>query len=200
MSTQGTDPLRDTDIRPALCSHILDRLADVDDTAILEELGICRGQVRADLAVVNGQLHGYEIKSDRDTSRRLAGQADSYSKVFDRATLVVGEQLIAEALAAVPDWWGILQLRPSTTGLLFKTIRRARSNPRRDPRSLVEFLWLADAIALLEQRGVARGARGKPRRFVWDRICEHFDVDEIAAAVRNQLKARAGQQVLPQHK
>jgi len=200
MSPRGTDPLRDTDIRPALRSHILDRLAGVDDTVILEEIGICRGQARADLAVVNGQLHGYEIKSDRDTPRRLAGQADFYSKVFDRATLVVGEKRIAEVQATVPDWWGILQLRPRTTGLLFKTIRRARSNPCRDPRSLVEFLWLGDAMALLEQRGVARGVRGRPRRFVWDRICENFGVDEIATAVRDHLKARAGQQELPQQK
>jgi hypothetical protein len=38
-----------------------------------------------------------------------------------------------------------------------------------------------------------RGARGKPRELVWDRVCEHFDVTEIAAAVRERLKARATQ-------
>ena len=56
---------------------------------------------------------------------------------------------------------------------------------------MVELLWFNDAIALLEERNVARGVRGKPRRIVWDRVCEHFNVDEIAAAVRAQLKARA---------
>jgi hypothetical protein len=55
---------------------------------------------------------------------------------------------------------------------------------------LVELLWFDDAIGLLEGRDVARGVRGKPRRFVWDRVCEHFSVDEIASAVRTQLKAR----------
>ena len=35
----------------------------------VEELGVCRGRVRVDVAVVNGTLHGYEIKSDRDSLR-----------------------------------------------------------------------------------------------------------------------------------
>jgi hypothetical protein len=43
----------------------------------------------------------------------------------------------------------------------------------------------------LEQRDAARGVRGKPRPVVWDRVCEHFGVEEIAAAVRSRLKVRA---------
>ena len=47
---------------------------------ILDELGICRGRVRIDLTVVNGLLHGYEIKSERDTLARLETQADLYGR------------------------------------------------------------------------------------------------------------------------
>ena len=39
--------------------------------------------------------------------------------------------------------------------------------------------------------------RGKPRRFVWDRVCERFELDEIAAAVRDCLKARSKRTVAP---
>jgi hypothetical protein len=46
-------------------------------------------------------------------------------------------------------------------------------------------------MALLEERNAARGVRGKPRRIVWDRVCDRFGVDEIAAAVRARLKTRA---------
>lgn len=46
-------------------------------------------------------------------------------------------------------------------------------------------------MALLEERDAARGVRGKSRRIVWDRVCDRFDVDEIAAAVRARLKTRA---------
>jgi hypothetical protein len=183
--------LRDADIRPALRSNLLDKHADQLDTAIFEELGICRGRVRVDVAVVNGTFHGYEIKSDRDSLRRLDVQADVYGKVLDRATLVVGERHLSDALDLLPAWWGVLLIHPAASGPRFRTVRRGRKNPRKDPRSLVELLWLEDALALLETRNIARGVRGKPRWFVWDRICEHFGVDEIAAAVRAQLKARA---------
>ena len=188
---QKRGALDESGIRPALLSRLLPKHAGRASTAIIEELGLCRGRVRVDVAVVNGRLHGYEIKSDRDTLRRLTVQVEIYGKVLDRATLVVGDRYLAEALEVVPVWWGVLHVHPTATGLRFKTVRRARKNPRRDPRSLVELLWNDDAIALLEERNAARGVRGKPRRLVWDRVCEHFAVDEIASAVRARLKTRA---------
>lgn len=186
--------LYDSGIRPALRSWLLRKHTAEVDTVIFEELGLCRGQVRVDVAVVNGLLHGYEIKSDRDSLRRLAVQVEIYGKVLDRATLVVGERYLAEVSNIVPGWWGILYVYSTAKGLRFKTVRRSRNNPHRDPHSLVELLWLDHAIALLQERNAARGVRGKPRRFVWDRICSSFGVDEIAAAVRTRLKARAAMQ------
>ncbi len=183
--------LADSDIRPALRLRLLAQHAREADTVLLEELGLCRGQVRVDLAVVNGLLQGYEIKSDRDSLRRLVGQVELYSRVLDRATLVVGERHLPEALEIVPIWWGILRMEPMYRSPRFKTVRRGRRNPVRDPRSLVELLWLDDAVAMLERRHAERGIKGKPRRAVWDRVCEHFDVEEIATEVRARLKARA---------
>jgi diadenosine tetraphosphatase ApaH/serine/threonine PP2A family protein phosphatase len=186
--------LGDAEIRPVLRSKLFDKHAGQSDTAIIEELGICRGRVRIDVAVVNGALHGYEIKSDRDSLRRLDVQVDFYGKVLDRATLVVGERHLSHALDLLPAWWGVLLIHQTASEPRFKSVRRERKNPRKDPRSLVELLWLEDALALLEARNVARGVRGKPRWFAWDRVCENFSVNEIAAAVRVQLKARAAMQ------
>lgn len=190
--------LCDADIRPALRLWLMAKYACESNTVILEELGICRGQVRVDLAVVNGVLHGYEIKSDRDSLRRLEGQADVYSKVLDRATIVVGKKHISNVLELIPNWWEILQVDSKSSNPRFKTIRRGLKNPERDSRSLAELLWLDDAVALLEQRDAARGIRGKPRRVVWDRVCEILTVDEIAIAVREHLKSRAMPTMLPQ--
>ncbi len=188
-------PFRDAEIRQALRSWLRIKHATESDTVVIDELGVCRGQVRIDVAVVNGRFHGYEIKSDRDSLRRLDGQVDMYSRVLDRATIVVGDRHLTETLNAVPRWWGVLRFEPGPKEPRFKAVRRGRNNPRRDPRSLVELLWLDDAITLLTRRNVARGVRGKPRRIVWDRVCEYFEVDEIAASVRAQLKARAARQV-----
>lgn len=183
--------LSDADIREALRSRLLRQHRLEPDTVYVEELGVCRGRVRIDLAVVNGLFHGYEIKSDRDSLRRLAGQIDLYSRVLDRATLVVGERHLDEAMQLLPVWWSVLRASAGPRGLHFRSVRRGRNNPRRDPRALVELLWLDSALELLVQRDLVRGVRGKPRWVVWERVCQHFDVDEIAARVREHIKARS---------
>lgn len=190
-------PHGDAGIRPALLARLSGHHLDEPGTVIIEELGLCRGKVRVDVAVVNGSLHGYEIKSDRDSLRRLANQVHMYGKVLDRATLVVGERHLPKALTFLPEWWGVLRIITTTRGLQFKAVRRGRKNPKKDPRALVELLWYEDAIALLEEHNIARGLRGKPRQMLWDKICEQFHPGDIATVVRTQLKTRAMSKVLP---
>lgn len=187
--------LSDSDIRSVLRVRLSQKYRRKSRTAIIEELGLCRGQVRVDLSVVNGSLHGYEIKSDRDSLRRLKTQAVLYGKVFDRATLVVGERHLAEALYDLPRWWGITLVHQSARGPHLKTVRSSQNNPNIDPRALVELLWLDDALELLERRNAARGFRGKARWIVWNRVCELYSRKEIAKAVREKLKARAKRRV-----
>ncbi len=153
-------PLADSDIRPLLREWLRARHEGDPETVILDELGICRGRVRIDLTVVNGLLHGYEIKSDRDTLARLATQG----------------VILAEQRRVTPR---------------FVVRRRGARNPRVDASAIVEFLWREDAIALLETRGAAAGLRSKTRFAMWDRIREVCGVEEIAAAARARLKAKA---------
>lgn len=193
----GPASLGDSAIRPALQARLFEEHSHEADTVVIEELGLCRGRVRIDMTVVNGLLHGYEIKSDRDTLRRLSAQVDVYSKVLDQATLIVGDRFLAEAPDVVPTWWGVLHAHPTSEGLQFRTVRRPQMNPQRDARALVELLWFDHAVALLEERNLARGMRSKTRRVVWDSVCDHFDVDDIAAAVRTRLKARSTKQSPP---
>lgn len=181
------------EIRAALEERFAQVLNGRCDTAIIHELGLCRGQARVDLVVVNGWLHGFEIKSDRDTLRRLDAQVDYYSKVLDQATLVVGERHFVGALAKIPDWWGVIEVSAAESAeLTLVEHRPALMNPDRDPRALVELLWVDDTIEMLSRRNLARGVRGKPRYMLWDRVCANFELDEIAAEVRGKLKARTG--------
>ena len=180
----------DREIRDALLATLHESHASGDDVALLEELGLCRGKVRVDVTLVNGSLHGYEIKSDRDSLRRLARQVVFYSAVLDRATLVVGERHVRDAIDVVPGWWEILLANVTPTDLVLTQLRPGQINENRDRRALVELLWLDDALSLLATRTAVRGFRSKSRRDVWNRVCEIYDVDEIAAAVRERLKAR----------
>src|SRR5436309_5269309 len=97
----------DVQIRTALKSKLLVRHKNDSDTMIIEELGVHHVALRIDLAVVNGELHGFELKSDRDTLSRLREQAKAYASVFDRVTLVLGKRHVRRALEMIPDWWGI---------------------------------------------------------------------------------------------
>ena len=97
---------RDCDIRLALEARLVQQHGDEPDTIIRHEVGICAGKRRIDMAVVNGELTGYEIKSDMDTLARLVGQANAYGSVLDRVVLVTTERHVDSALPLLPDWWG----------------------------------------------------------------------------------------------
>lgn len=188
----------DPEIRAALLERLYRHHDDERDVVFIEELGLCRGQVFVDVTVVNGILHGYEIKSDRDNLRRLIGQSSLYGGVLDRATLVVGPRHAAAAVAAVPSWWGILIAESADGEIHFQQVRNGQLNPSRDPRALVELLWLDRALELLAARNAIRGYRGKRRHEVWKRVCELYDLDEVAEAVRTLLKARRARQSVVQ--
>lgn len=174
--------LGDRDIRPALRTYLR-----APGDVLIEEMGVCGGQVRVDLAVVGDTLDGYEIKSDRDSLRRLAGQVDLYGRVFERMTMVVGPRHFEAVLRTVPASWGLLLVDEA---LDLSPVRQARLNEAVDSRYLVELLWLEECMALLEAHGAARGVRGKPRRDVWGRVCERLTTKDVAAAVRDALRRR----------
>ena len=54
---------------------------------MLHELGILNGATRIDIAVITGQIEGYELKSERDTIQRRPAQRDLHNKVMDRIRL-----------------------------------------------------------------------------------------------------------------
>lgn len=53
--------MHDRDIRVALRASLLHTHSRESQCVIVEELGICDSEARADLAVINGAMHAYEI-------------------------------------------------------------------------------------------------------------------------------------------
>ncbi|HHY79514.1 MAG TPA: sce7726 family protein, partial [Thermoanaerobacter sp.] len=51
------------------------------DTIFVNELDICFGTARIDVAVINGKMHGFEIKSEQDNLERLPAQIEAYNKI-----------------------------------------------------------------------------------------------------------------------
>lgn len=184
--------MRDRDIRAALWALLDEEHANDPDTLVLDELGICQGETRADVAVVNGSLAAFEIKSDRDTLTRLPGQVEAYQRVFDIVTVIVGGRYVERIVEAIPETWGVIQAVPEPHSVELRPLREPLKNERVDPLSVTQLLWRDEALALLEGRGLAKGLRSKPRRLLWQAIVDQLSPEEVSEAVRAQLKAREG--------
>jgi len=177
----------DPDVR-ALLREYLAAVHDRATTRVLEELGLCQGDVRVDVAAVNGELSGYEIKSPSDTLARWLKQCRVYSKVVDRAWLVAPERALSRADA--PEWWGLIAVFDAGERLGLRVVRPAQRNPQPDALSIAKLLWRDEALEVLRGAGCARGVMTKSRKVVWKRLIESVALDDLRAAVRAALQRR----------
>jgi hypothetical protein len=182
--------VRDRDVRETLHRDLRGRHPE-PETLIVDELDL-GGLVRVDVAAVNGALWGYEIKSERDTLRRLPMQVEVYSKVLDYAALVVAERHQEHATALLPDWWQIVVVTGGVDSVVLAGVRPGTKNTGVDPFHVAQLLWRDEALSELTERGLARGVRSKPRRAVWERLVESLEVADLQRVVRTRLKARQG--------
>lgn len=185
--------MRDSDVRQALHQKVLREHHGQAGTLVLDEFGVWYGTARVDIVVVNGRLHGFEIKSDRDTLDRLPEQARIYSQVFDRVTLVLGETHLAKSCAIVPDWWGLkVAFLGARRAVHFREERAPSANPSIDPVAVAALLWCEELTDILVERDAIRGLRGKSRDKLTRALAALMSLDELRATVRECLKSRAG--------
>lgn len=183
----------DLAVREAVHAKVLSDHHGDPDTRVVDELGIENGAVRVDIAVINGFIHGFEIKSDADTLERLPRQIEVYGRVLDRATLVVGERHLAKAEALLPEWWGVKVATRGLRGAIhLSEVRRPSLNRNIEPASLAALLWSNEALQLLEEIDAARGVRGKRRELIYQRLAETLPLDALRDSVRSILKERSG--------
>ena len=180
----------DAAIRSALIETLHRNHAD-DGSLILTELGLRQGRTRVDVAVVNGEISGYEIKSSADTLLRFAHQQALYSEVLDRAWIVTTDKHLEHVEPTLPRWWGIVEACESEDNSAQLTItREATRNPGQNPEAVVQLLWRSEALDLLIARGTDGGVRSKPRRALWGRLVETWEPEELYEAVREAIKTR----------
>lgn len=182
--------MRDADVRSAVLTYLSGLHGGESDTRIVEEMGIWSGAVRIDIAVINGELCGFELKSDRDTLERLPTQSDLYSRVFDRLTLVVGSRHLDGALSKIPDWWGVIRAtdHEGLTGL--ERVRDDGINPTPVPYLIANLLWKDEALAILLKHGLHKGLKSKAARAVHEKMAESLPLETLRLEVRQALKDR----------
>lgn len=183
--------IKDREVREALRTRITLQYAHDPSTLLVEELGLRHGASRVDLAVVNGELHGFEIKSEADTLERLPQQIAYYSAVLDRATLVVSERHAAKAGALIPAWWGVLTASVLKDGnLRLRSARKSRRNPAVDARAVAELLWRPEVVTILGALGLTGRELRLPRSQLYDILVATMSERRLRDIVRQQLKAR----------
>lgn len=185
--------MRDIDIRRVLRKTTVKAAIEEDPTTcLIEELGIFQGKHRIDMALVNGLLHGYEIKSESDTLERLPAQKESYNQIFDKITLVADEHHVEEAMKIVPSWWGLTAAREKDGSTSLDEIWPARRNHNVDPYALCQLLWRDEALAVLKANKLASGMWHLPRKKLWRKLADNIEVSRLRAIVRAALCGRNG--------
>jgi hypothetical protein len=183
--------MNDVEIRRNFHRKMLRRQHARNDTLVIDELGLQHGKCRADIAVVNGYLVGYEIKSDSDSLRRLGQQVESYNAVFDRAFIVAGNRHINTVQDYIPEWWGVIVSAKGPRGAInFETVRRARTNKTIDPISMARLLWRDEAAEILTQKEVSRKILRQPRAILYEYLAEMLSICELRRHIRMYLKKR----------
>jgi hypothetical protein len=179
--------LRDADIRGHLETWIRS-LHSETPTVILHELKIPRPSARVDIAVVNGELSAFEIKSDVDSLFRLPRQVLSFDSVFDRVSLVTTEKHLQRARAVIPRWWGIVTVSSGCVDI--RERRQARVNPRRQVANLLHVLSRQELLLLAGREGLQKGYSGLRRQGLIERL-SLAPAKQLRYHVRELLSARA---------
>lgn len=182
---------RDIDIRMSLHNILNKEHAHNPDTLIIDEFVVSQGEARIDVAVINGTLNGYEIKSESDNLERLPKQSIHYSKIFDTVTILTVSKFIDDIVEIIPEWWGIVRVVKEEDGKVhFFSIREAKKNPQIDPFALVQLLWRDEALSILKKKGLQQGFLSKPRRVIWEAIVNNISLPELKEQVQLCLKSR----------
>lgn len=135
----------------------------VTDAVVVSEMVVSNWARRADIAVANGRLYGFEIKSEFDSLKRLPGQIESFQKHFDKVTVVAASKFIPYIVKNYPDEVGVLEVCVRNLGVEFRQIRSGRICEVKDYSTISSFMTKVEIERLLKSEGIiVKG--GLPRR------------------------------------
>lgn len=174
----------EADVRAALRANLL--ASAPPSVEVIYEFWVPQSNERADVAVVGAMLDGFEIKTDRDSLKRLPRQVAAYSRVFDRCHAVLAPRHVDQATEMLPSWWGVLVI---DHGVRFRVLRDAQANAAVDAETLVRLLWRDEAYTALCNLG-CRPDPGVGRFRMWELLLTTLDLDRLKGVVRDLLLLR----------
>lgn len=186
--------LSPTDIRERLRTWVSAHLSNSPEDVLIDELGFVNQQIgktidasfRADLALANGRLVGFEIKSGADTLKRWPSQCQAYFNVFDEVWLCTHGRHLEKALAITPKEAGVI-LVDDLGGVAM--LRSAKRNGSLSSYDLSGLLWREELDELCSMNGL-RTLSKETKAQVRAKVSDGIPLEAIRNYVISRLKYR----------
>jgi len=164
---------------------------------LVEEMEVCAGKARIDMAVICDRLIGIEIKGPKDDLYRLPGQVDHYSKCFDVVVLVAHKELAANAIKWIPSWWGVVVGSEVSGSYHYSLVRRPTRNKQAELEALLSLLWKDEMgslwTTLLEDAPPSRASKKQLR----SQLLSRAPAERLKAAGIDLLRSRRSWRASP---
>lgn len=185
--------MRDPVIRAAFHRTILASAHQDAKTFVIDELGLRNGEIRADIAVLNGKMIGYEIKTDKDNLLRLPSQVSAYSDVFDKAYVIVGEKHIQKVRQNLPEWWGVFCIKIDEHDFItFEEVKPGQANPHQNPYTIAQLLWKQEVVDLLKDKFNCAVKSSYTKAKLYEILVQQCSVHDLSKSVLQVVKSREG--------
>lgn len=182
----------DLTIRNALIDK-LNTSYSAESPVLINEYCLSNTGTRADVVLIENELHGFELKSDRDVLSRLPRQIYGYNKVLDKITLVVGKTHVKEVLFLIPDWWGLMIAHEQNGAVTLHSVREALLNPMQDLSSLAQLLHRNELVIILSGIGKKKSLSNKSKRALISMLLDVLDEESLRSNVIDTLSMRVRQ-------
>jgi hypothetical protein len=137
--------------KAALTHNVLLGQHSLHTASMLNEFRV--GECKADIAILNGTATVYEVKSERDSLKRLERQLAAYRQVFAKVYVIAAENHIEAVLRMAPADVGVLHLN-SRHHISKK--REALDRPERtSPAAIFDSIRTEEARLILLSHGVS---------------------------------------------
>ncbi|MGJ1243364.1 MULTISPECIES: sce7726 family protein [Sphingobacterium] len=182
--------MKDPEIRKIFKDSELAHYINDDNSKVIDELNLPVAKARIDIALVNGSLHGFEIKSASDTLKRLPDQIEAYTKIFDYLSVITEDKYLQKIQEVVPKWVGLFVCIEVKGKIRVKRIRKAKVNKEKQGFFLAKLLWREELIDILTELQIP--FRKKDRNWI---LCEilatNLCAEKLSKIVRDRLKGRS---------
>lgn len=186
--------LKPNDIRTALRSWVHDKFELNQSDILINELGFWNkdpnstidNSFRADLALANGRLVGFEIKSEKDSLKRWASQMVAYNNVFDEVWLCVHGKHLEGVLSTTNKHIGILLIDDYKS---LAVVRPATTNNNNNIYDLSGLLWREELNFLAKIHNIKISSR-TTKNEMREILANHLSIDTVRDYVLKQIKIR----------